>query len=391
MIRRRFRQKAGLQRGDGESPGPEFRLQAVPRSDVHRGARVDHRALLQPVRFTRLCLQALFRHTRPAWELIVVDNGSTDDTAAYLAGVQDATAVPVTVITNPRNVGFPAAINQGLQAASGEYLVLLNNDAVVTDGWLDQLIALTRARSMPRGAPRKTAAEERGVSESREQRDRRRRRGSPRQASPAAHSSRIGLVGPMSNYASPPQLVEDVPYRDLDEMHAFAGRWRDEHRGQVVHRAQAVGVLPADDPGRLSTPSAGWTNGSAWGSSTMTTWPSGRVGPGSSWPWPTTCSSTTSAAGRSPATGSMPRPCWRRTSGGSPTSGATRCPEAGGSPCGRGLGRRICSQRRKGRRQRVERRGQSGTSRMIARPISRLRVPRVCVSARNASGRSGSA
>ena len=36
----------------------------------------------------------------------------------------------------------------------------------------------------------------------------------------------------MSNYAAPPQLVEGVPYRDLDEMHAFARRWRDEHRGQ---------------------------------------------------------------------------------------------------------------------------------------------------------------
>ena len=35
----------------------------------------------------------------------------------------------------------------------------------------------------------------------------------------------------MSNYATPPQLVEDVPYRDLDQMHAFARRWRDEHRG----------------------------------------------------------------------------------------------------------------------------------------------------------------
>ena len=41
--------------------------------------------------------EALFRHTRPAWELIVVDNGSTDGTAAYLAGVRDAAGVPVTV------------------------------------------------------------------------------------------------------------------------------------------------------------------------------------------------------------------------------------------------------------------------------------------------------
>ena len=31
---------------------------------------------------------------------------------------------------------------------------------------------------------------------------------------------------------SPPQLVEDVPYRDMEEMHGFARRWRDEHRGQ---------------------------------------------------------------------------------------------------------------------------------------------------------------
>ena len=45
------------------------------------------------------------------------------------------------MITNAENRGFPAAINQGLQTARGEYLVLLNNDAVVTDGWLDQLVA----------------------------------------------------------------------------------------------------------------------------------------------------------------------------------------------------------------------------------------------------------
>ena len=42
----------------------------------------------------------------------------------------------------------------------------------------------------------------------------------------------IGLVGPMSNYATPPQLVEEVSYRDLGEMPAFARKWRDEHLGQ---------------------------------------------------------------------------------------------------------------------------------------------------------------
>jgi GT2 family glycosyltransferase len=96
--------------------------------------------------FTRQCIAALVRHTRPPWELIVIDNGSTDGTAAYLNGVQDAAAVPVTVISNQENLGFPAAVNQGLQQARGEYLVLLNNDVVVTDAWLDQLIGLAEMR-----------------------------------------------------------------------------------------------------------------------------------------------------------------------------------------------------------------------------------------------------
>ena len=42
----------------------------------------------------------------------------------------------------------------------------------------------------------------------------------------------IGLVGPMSNFVAPPQLVENVPYRDVNEMHRFAKQWRDERRKQ---------------------------------------------------------------------------------------------------------------------------------------------------------------
>ncbi len=50
--------------------------------------------------FTRFCLPALVRHTRPPWELIVIDNGSTDGTGIYLAGVQDVATVNVTVVSN---------------------------------------------------------------------------------------------------------------------------------------------------------------------------------------------------------------------------------------------------------------------------------------------------
>ncbi len=67
--------------------------------------------------FTRYCVAALMRHTREPWELIVVNNGSTDGTKDYLAGVRDAAPVRVTGIDNATNRGFPAAINQGLKAA----------------------------------------------------------------------------------------------------------------------------------------------------------------------------------------------------------------------------------------------------------------------------------
>ena len=164
--------------------------------------------------FTRHCLTAIFRHTRPPWELIVVDNGSTDGTGMYLAGIQDAAPAPVTVITNGQNLGFPAAINQGLKAARGDYLVLLNNDAVVTDGWLDQLIALANAEN---GFHKEEQEGQEGKDKEPKEKE---------------EGRSIGLVGPMSNYASPPQLVQNVPYRDMEEMQGFARRWRDEHRGQ---------------------------------------------------------------------------------------------------------------------------------------------------------------
>ena len=207
-----------------------------------------------------LCLQALFRHTRRPWELIVVDNGSTDETAAYLAGVQDATPCRSPSITNAQNVGFPAAINQGLQAARGEYLVLLNNDAVVTDGWLDQLIALTQVR--PDSADRETSVPSRagsgatrippeGGTPARNGESAGRSPGLSRPTDREPTPSTIGLVGPMSNYVSSAATgracAVSRPRRDARVRPALARR----APGPMVHRAQALGVLPPDDPGRV--------------------------------------------------------------------------------------------------------------------------------------------
>lgn len=91
--------------------------------------------------YTRLCLESVFRHTRPPFELILVDNGSTDGTGDYLRQIADQPGPErVEVIRNATNLGFPAGVNQGLAVARGEYLVLLNNDTIVTPHWLDGLI-----------------------------------------------------------------------------------------------------------------------------------------------------------------------------------------------------------------------------------------------------------
>lgn len=89
--------------------------------------------------FTRLCLASLFENTEyPNYELILVDNASTDGTVKELRRL--AAAIPnITAIENPSNTGFGGGNNQGMAAATGDVLVLLNNDTVVPRGWLTRL------------------------------------------------------------------------------------------------------------------------------------------------------------------------------------------------------------------------------------------------------------
>lgn len=89
--------------------------------------------------FTRLCLASVIENTEyPNYELIVVDNASTDGTVEELQRL--ARDFPhIGVILNDRNAGFGPANNQGLAAATGDIFVLLNNDTVVPRGWLSRL------------------------------------------------------------------------------------------------------------------------------------------------------------------------------------------------------------------------------------------------------------
>jgi O-antigen biosynthesis protein len=86
--------------------------------------------------YTLACLRSITqRAAAAAFEVIVVDDASPDDSAQALAGIAG-----LRLIVNPRNLGFIGSCNAGAAAARGEFLLFLNNDTQVTSGWLDALL-----------------------------------------------------------------------------------------------------------------------------------------------------------------------------------------------------------------------------------------------------------
>ena len=91
---------------------------------------------------TQLCLESLRRHTGLRAGTVVIDNGSTDGTAEYLS-----TRTDITVISNARNCGCAAAWNQGVRACRADWVVVLNNDVVLTAGWLEGLLTAAKTEA----------------------------------------------------------------------------------------------------------------------------------------------------------------------------------------------------------------------------------------------------
>jgi hypothetical protein len=78
-------------------------------------------------------LDSLRRQTRPAEEIIVVDNGSSDNS------VDVARAAEARVIEMGSNAGFARAVNAGIEAASGDFIAIVNNDVELEPAWLETL------------------------------------------------------------------------------------------------------------------------------------------------------------------------------------------------------------------------------------------------------------
>lgn len=83
------------------------------------------------------CLRALESQTVDEFEVIVIDNSGTGRVGAWGAHVSPR----MRVISNQRNVGFGAAVNQAFRASTAPYLATLNDDAVADPHWLEMLLA----------------------------------------------------------------------------------------------------------------------------------------------------------------------------------------------------------------------------------------------------------
>jgi GT2 family glycosyltransferase len=88
-------------------------------------------------KYLKDCFPSLRAQTFSDYEVILVDNGSNDGSVEY---VQRNFPGWVRILPNARNEGFSGGNNRGIRAASGKYIVLLNNDAQADPCWLEELM-----------------------------------------------------------------------------------------------------------------------------------------------------------------------------------------------------------------------------------------------------------
>lgn len=97
--------------------------------------------------YLRECLRSLERQSFRDFEVIVVDNGSTDGSAEMVEReFGGGAALRVRVLRNPDNRGFCAANNQGIEASRSPYVALLNNDAEADPAWLGEMVKAMEER-----------------------------------------------------------------------------------------------------------------------------------------------------------------------------------------------------------------------------------------------------
>ncbi|HJO83942.1 MAG: glycosyltransferase [Planctomycetota bacterium] len=193
---------------------PHFIVQARRRAEP--AARRTVSAIVpvcNQIDITQQFVDSLLDYTPELHEIIFVDNGSNDGTPQFFDHLlenweaivdshdrpEDAVTLSraetpgdtiLRVISNSRNIGMPGALNQGIDSTTGQYVVVLHNDLLFTEGWLDGLLHC--AENAPGAA----------------------------------------IVGPVTNHATSIQADPHALYNDEEGMHDYAGRVAAEHDGE---------------------------------------------------------------------------------------------------------------------------------------------------------------
>ncbi|MBF0493796.1 MAG: glycosyltransferase family 2 protein [Candidatus Omnitrophica bacterium] len=91
------------------------------------------------------CVESVLEHTNVKSSLIIVDNASKDPgVKQYLDSVHGNGTVEVEKIFSEENAGYAGGMNKGMRIASAPYICLLNNDCIVSEGWLEEMIDIAR-------------------------------------------------------------------------------------------------------------------------------------------------------------------------------------------------------------------------------------------------------
>lgn len=94
---------------------------------------------------TARCLESIERCAGPPARLVLVDNGSEAPTGQLLERFRQRRPGLAQVLRNEANLGFIKAVNQGIRAGASPWVCILNNDTVVTPGWLSEMIRVAEA------------------------------------------------------------------------------------------------------------------------------------------------------------------------------------------------------------------------------------------------------
>jgi len=150
------------------------------------------------LKYTKECIKSIRRHTPEPHQIVFVDNGSTDGTVKCLRQIIKENS-NYRLIENTKNLGFAKGCNQGIRESLGEYILLLNNNVVVSDGWLSGMLECLTS------------------------------------------NPDVGIVGPMTDNTDSPQKAANANYASMDRLDEYARTFREINRYRRIPSRKIAG------------------------------------------------------------------------------------------------------------------------------------------------------